>query len=65
MAGAGGGTDVVVTRLALVTGIVGRGKDELARAFLDNKKRAGARAATLAERLDRLFEGTDSPPQSR
>ena len=61
--GAGGETDVVVRRLALVTGIVGRGKDELARAFLEHKERAEARAAQLAERLDRLFKGTDSPPQ--
>jgi hypothetical protein len=60
--GAGGDTDVVVRRLALVTGIVGRGKDELARAFLEHKQRAEARAAELAERLDRLFKGTDSAP---
>ncbi len=60
--GAGGETDVVVRRLALVTGIVGRGKDELARAFLEHKQRAEARAAELAERLDRLFKGTDSAP---
>jgi hypothetical protein len=57
---AGGDTDVIVRRLALVTGIVGRGKDELARAFLEHKQRAEARAAELAERLDRLFAGTDS-----
>jgi hypothetical protein len=63
VAGAGGETDVVVRRLALVTGIVGRGKDELARAFLEHKERAEARASRLAERLDRLFKGTDSPPQ--
>ena len=63
--GAGGDTDVVVRRLALVTGIVGRGKDELARAFLDHKERAEARAAQLADRLDRLFKGTDSPPQAQ
>ena len=62
---AGGATDVVVRRLALVTGIVGRGKDELARSFLDHKERAEARAAALAERLDTLFEGTDSPPQGQ
>ena len=63
--GAGGETDVVVRRLALVTGIVGRGKDELARAFLEHKERAEARAMELANRLDRLFEGTDSPPQGQ
>jgi hypothetical protein len=63
--GAGGDTDVVVRRLALVTGVVGRGKDELARAFLEHKERAEARAADLAERLDTLFRGTDSPPQSQ
>jgi hypothetical protein len=62
--GAGGDTDVVVRRLALVTGIVGRGKDELARVFLDHKDAAEARAAALAERLDTLFKGTDSPPQA-
>lgn len=62
---AGGATDVVVRRLALVTGIVGRGKDELARAFLDHKDRAEARAAQLADRLDKLFKGTDSPPQAQ
>ena len=65
VAGAGGETDAVVARLALVTGIVGRGKDELARAFLDHKDRAEARAAALADRLDRLFKGTDSPPQGQ
>jgi hypothetical protein len=54
-----------VRRLALVTGIVGGGKDELARAFLDHKERAEAKAARLAERLDLLFKGTDAPPQSR
>jgi hypothetical protein len=63
--GAGGDTDVVVRRLALVTGIVGRGKDELARAFLEHKERAEAKASQLAERLDRLFKGTDSPPQGQ
>jgi hypothetical protein len=63
--GEGGETDTVVRRLALVTGIVGRGKDELARAFLDHKQRAEARAALLAERLDKLFKGTDSPPQNQ
>jgi len=63
--GAGGDTDVVVRRLALVTGIVGRGKDELARAFLDHKERAETRAAELAERLDALFKGTEPPPQSQ
>jgi hypothetical protein len=62
---AGGTTDEVVRRLALVTGIVGRGKDELARAFLGHKERAEAKAAQLAERLDRLFKGTDSPPQGQ
>jgi hypothetical protein len=62
VAAAGGETDAVVARLALVTGIVGRGKDELARAFLDHKDRAEARAAARADRLDRLFKGTDSPP---
>lgn len=62
---AGGDTDTVVRRLALVTGIVGRGKDELARAFLDHKERAEAKAARLTEELDRLFKGTDSPPQTQ
>jgi hypothetical protein len=60
--GAGGDTDVVVRRLALVTGIVGRGKDELARAFLEHTLKAEARAAELADRLDRLFKGTDPAP---
>jgi hypothetical protein len=62
---AGGDTEVVVRRLALLTGIVGRGKDELARAFLEQKERAEAEAARLAERLDTLFKGTDSPPQGQ
>jgi hypothetical protein len=62
---AGGETDVVVRRLALVTGIVGRGKDELARAFLDHKERAEAKAARLADRLDGLFKGTEPPPESQ
>ncbi len=65
VADAGGDTDVVVRRLALVTGIVGRGKDELARAFLDQKERAVAEAAQLADRLDRLFKGTEPPPESQ
>jgi hypothetical protein len=63
VAGAGGETDAVVTRLALVTGIVGRGKDELARAFLDHKERAEARATGLERRLAELFKGTESPPE--
>jgi hypothetical protein len=62
VAGAGGETDTVVRRLALVTGIVGRGKDELARAFLAHKERAEARAAELAGKLERLFAGTDAGP---
>ena len=62
---AGGPPDLLVRRLALVSGIVGRGKDELARAFLDYKEKAEARAAKLAERLDTLFKGTDSPPQGQ
>ena len=65
VADAGGDTDTVVRRLALVTGVVGGGKDELARAFLAHKDRAEAEAARLAERLDLLFKGTDAPPQNR
>lgn len=63
VAGMGGDTDAVVRRLALVTGIVGRGKDELARAFLDHKERAEARALSLERRLAELFKGTQSPPE--
>jgi hypothetical protein len=63
VAGEGGDTDVVVLRLALVTGIVGRGKDELARAFLEHKERAEARVASLEQRLAELFKGTQSPPE--
>ncbi len=63
VAGMGGDTDVVVRRLALVTGIVGRGKDELARAFLDHKERAEARVHSLERRLAELFKGTQSPPE--
>jgi len=59
---AGGDTDSVVRRLALVTGIVGRGKDELARAFLDEAERADAQVARLQQRLDALFKGTEPPP---
>jgi len=65
VAEAGGDTDVVVRRLALVSGIVGRGKDELARAFLEQKERAEAKAVRLAERLDMLFKGTEPPPQKQ
>ena len=61
--GAGGDTDVVVRRLALVTGVVGRGKDELARAFLEHTERAEARVASLEQRLAELFKGTQSPPE--
>ena len=60
---AGGDTATVVRRLALVTGIVGRGKDELARAFLDRQERAEARAAALERRLAELFKGTQSAPE--
>jgi hypothetical protein len=59
---AGGDTATVVRRLALVTGIVGRGKDELARAFLDRKEKAEATAAALSGRLEKLFKGTEPPP---
>jgi hypothetical protein len=61
---AGGDTATVVRRLALVTGIVGRGKDELARAFLDRKERAEAEIATLSQRLDSLFKGTEPTPEA-
>jgi hypothetical protein len=63
VAGLGGQTDDVVRRLALVTGAAGRGKDELARAFLEHKERAEARAARLQHRLDALFAGTEPPPE--
>ena len=59
---AGGDTATVVRRLAVVTGIVGQGKDELARAFLDRLERCGARASQLQKRLDELFRGTEPPP---
>jgi hypothetical protein len=61
---AGGDTATVVRRLAVVTGIVGRGKDELARAFLDHKEKAEAEVATLSLRLDRLFKGTEPTPEA-
>jgi hypothetical protein len=61
---AGGDTATVVRRLALVTGIVGRGKDELARAFLEQKEQAEARVAALSRRLDSLFEGTEPTPEA-
>ena len=60
---AGGDTATVVRRLALVTGIVGRGKDELARAFLDRKEKAEAEVANLSQRLDKLFKGTEPTPE--
>ena len=63
VAGAGGETSAVVRRLAVVTGIVGRGKDELARAFLEQLERCDARASVLQSRLDALFRGTEPPPQ--
>jgi hypothetical protein len=65
VAEAGGDTDVVVRRLALVSGIVGRGKDELARAFLEQKERAEAKAARLADKLATLFQGTEPPPEKQ
>lgn len=58
-----GDTRAVVRRLALVTGIVGRGKDELARGFLEQLERCGARANQLQRRLDALFRGTEPSPQ--
>jgi hypothetical protein len=60
----GGDTATVVHRLALVTGIVGRGKDELARAFLDHKEKAEAQVARLSTRLDELFKGTEPTPEA-
>ncbi len=60
---AGGDTATVVRRLAVVTGIIGRGKDELARGFLDQLERCGAHASRLQRRLDELFRGTEPPPQ--
>jgi hypothetical protein len=60
---AGGATDTVVQRLALVTGIVGRGKDELARVFMEQRQTAEARARQLARELETLFKGTDPAPQ--
>ena len=54
---------MVVRRLALVTGVVGRGKDELARAFLEHKERAEERIASLEQRLTEVFKGTQSPPE--
>jgi len=58
---AGGDTATVVRRLALVTGIVGRGKDELARAFLESKEKAEAEVASLSQKL--LFAGTEPTPE--
>ncbi len=63
VAGAGGDTATVVRRLAVVTGILGRGKDELARAFLEQLERCDARATALQSRLDALFSGTEPQPQ--
>jgi hypothetical protein len=60
---AGGDTEMIVRRLALVTGVVGRGKDELARSFLEHKERAEARAQALQQRLEELFKGTQSAPE--
>lgn len=64
VSGAGGDTATVVKRLALVSGIVGRGKDELARAFIDQLEQCGARVSQLQRRLDALFKGTEPPPQA-
>jgi hypothetical protein len=64
VAGAGGDTATVVKRLAQVTAIVGRGKDELARAFIDQLEQCGARVSQLQRRLDALFKGTEPPPQA-
>ena len=63
VAAADGDTATVVKRLAVVTGILGRGKDELARAFIDQLERCGAQASQLQRRLDALFKGTEPPPQ--
>ncbi|MGE5124873.1 MAG: hypothetical protein ACM3PV_01180 [Betaproteobacteria bacterium] len=63
VAAAGGDTAAVVKRLAVVTGIVGRGKDELARAFVEQLERCDARASALQSRLDALFRGTEPSPQ--
>lgn len=59
-----GDTETVVRRLAVVTGIVGRGKDELACAFLDRLEQCGAQVSLLQGRLDALFRGTEPPPQA-
>lgn len=63
VAAGGGDTDAVVRRLAVVTGIVGRAKDELARAFLEQLERCGAQRAKLQRRLDALFRGTEPSPE--
>jgi hypothetical protein len=63
VAGSGGETPDVVRRLAVVTGIVGRGKDELGRAFLEQLERCGVRTRQLQRRLDELFRGTEPSPQ--
>jgi hypothetical protein len=58
---AGGDTETVVRRLAVVSGIVGAGKDELARAFLEQLERCDARNRQLQRRLETLFRGTEYP----
>lgn len=60
---AGGDVAEVARRLAVVSGIVGRAKDELARVFLAHKERADARVALLERRLAELFKGTTPPPE--
>ena len=60
---AGGDVAEVARRLAVVSGIVGRGKDELARVYLAHKEQADSRAALLERRLADLFKGTQAPPE--
>lgn len=64
VAAADGESATIVKRLAVVTGIVGRGKDELARAFIDQLERCDAQVSRLQRRLDALFKGTEPPPQA-
>lgn len=49
----------LVRHLSIVTGTIGRAKDELARLFLEQKRAADGTIALLERRLDELSKGTE------
>ena len=51
-------------RLARITGVIGAGKDRIARIYLDHKETAETELANLQGKIELLFRGTDSDPET-